>query len=150
MDHTGGDSDARVFKRKEDATWETISIPFPSAHAFDICKWNNKLWVDMAQVSAAPNNRMAVACSNDGGVTWARINCYDFNGTSAPATTIPDTNRLISGFFPFSDSLYACHRIVDPEDDDGEYADQNGVFQYDATTNKFIRKTKFFLMAGEM
>ena len=132
IDHTGGDVDSKVFRRNTDGTWQTISIPFPAQHSFDIIKWNGKIWMDIAQ--APDSNRAAVACSSDGGETWEKVGCFEPDGVTLPNITVEPKNRIESGFVVMNNELYAIDRIYTS-------ATNRVVYKYNVAQNKFLRIT---------
>lgn len=139
IDHVGGDADARVFRRNNDGTWTTISIPFPAQHSFNIIKWNDKIWMDIAQTP--DSEKAAVAVSGDGGDTWNKIRCYQANGSTVTDITNP---RLEGGLYLVGNDLCAIGSL-------DMMGSSSVSYKYNSVSNKFIRQadSENYLPSGE-
>lgn len=123
-DHRFADTSEKLYRKQPGQSWEVINIPIGMVHSWNIIKFDSKLWI-----CGDSGSSVYILCSSDNGITWSKINCYEYNGTTV------SQNRRLYGFFVINNELYVTNTIAShPSDYQYVYT-----WKYDSTNTKFIK-----------
>lgn len=132
-DHRFADTSEQLYRKYPGQPWEIINIPIGMVHSWNIIKFDSKLWI-----CGDSGNTTYTLCSPDNGITWSKINCYEYNGT-----TLSAEGRLY-GFFIINDELYVSRSIAAFS---GEFPSVY-VWKYNPVTTRFNRVDQLTLSSA--